>query len=283
MLFLIILSLALTSFAHECPNIALIIVDVQNCFTEGGTLPVPNGNEVIPVINDIRTNLGNSFSLVVRSQDWHCSDHVSFASQHPGHTIFDVIELDYNAEGELCNTTDILGDYAVYCDDDIEYKLEQTLWPDHCVIDTEDANFHPDLIQKDTDVVVRKGYRCQVDSYSAFFDNGGFSHTELQERLEEHDIDTVVITGLATDFCTFFTAMDAHKLKYTTYFVWDATRGIMNATMEAARKEMTDNGITILNAADLKDALECHGHENSAAVGLIATWYSAVLALWYLW
>ncbi|KAL6055110.1 Bifunctional protein PncA [Balamuthia mandrillaris] len=236
---------------------ALIIVDVQNCFTANGTLAVPNGNEVIPVINGIRKSHENRFEAVILSQDWHCSDHVSFASQHEGKKVFDAVELNYDEEGRLCKDKDTTvkgkNGYAVDCDGPPAHTLTQVLWPDHCVIGTKDADFHPHLIQKATDIIIQKGNKCHIDSYSAFFDNGEFTSTPLHNILQLRGITTIYITGLATDYCTYYTAVDAMQLGYKTFFVWDATRGIAKDTMQAAREDMLRKGVTVINAVDVEN------------------------------
>ncbi|CAG2200182.1 pncA [Mytilus edulis] len=148
-------------------QIALLIIDVQNCFLPGGSLAVTEGDQVIPVINNIRSEYKADISLVVLSQDWHCSDHISFASQHKG--AGQVIQLSYDKS----------------------------------------ANFSHNLTHEPSDLVVRKGYNCKVDSYSAFYDNGGFRHTELHDKLQEDGIDALIITGLARDYCVYYSAMDS--------------------------------------------------------------------------
>ncbi|XP_076089393.1 nicotinamidase-like [Mytilus galloprovincialis] len=222
-------------------QIALLIIDVQNCFLPGGSLAVTEGDQVIPVINNIRSEYKADLSLVVLSQDWHCSDHISFASQHKGAR--KVIQLLYDKSGSLCDENNSCTEVA--------YNLTQHLWPDHCVINTPSANFSHNLVHEPSDLVVRKGYNCKVDSYSAFYDNGGFRHTELHDKLQEAGIDSLIITGLARDYCVYYTAMDAKKLGYETYVVLDATRPVTKATGDSTVADMKIKGIQIIESPDV--------------------------------
>ncbi|XP_076087760.1 nicotinamidase-like [Mytilus galloprovincialis] len=222
-------------------QIALLIIDVQNCFLPGGSLAVTEGDQVIPVINNIRSEYKEDISLVVLSQDWHCSDHISFASQHKG--AGQVIQLSYDKSGSLCDEKNSCTEVA--------YNLTQHLWPDHCVINTPSANFSHNLTHEPSDLVVRKGYNCKVDSYSAFYDNGGFRHTELHDKLQEDGIDALIITGLARDYCVYYTAMDARKLGYETYVVLDATRPVTKKTGDSAVADMKIKGIQIIESPDV--------------------------------
>ncbi|KAK7113413.1 nicotinamidase-like isoform X2 [Littorina saxatilis] len=244
---------------------ALLIIDVQDCFLPRGSLAVSDGDQVIPVINKLREDFKDAFSLVVLSQDWHCPDHVSFASQHPGFNPYSVVNLTYNADGALCHGASVPSNfpYAVDCSNQPGSKLrvvQQTLWPDHCIRNVTSggtsAEFSPLLTMKDSDVVVRKGYLCGVDSYSAFFDNGGFRQTELNGILKEHNIDLVVVTGLALDYCVYYTSKDAHALGYKVLTVTDAARGVAPGSTEAALEDMKNIGIELITAADLEGALQ---------------------------
>jgi len=232
---------------------ALVIVDVQNCFVPGGTLPVPNGNEIVPVINSIRKKYENRFHLVIVTQDWHCSNHISFASQHTNHKPFDTITLEYDNNKGLCKNTNNpqAVPYAVDCQT-VMYKLNQTLWPDHCKMNTTDAEILSSLIQQPTDVIIQKGYRCHIDSYSAFWDNGHLTKTHLQKILSENKIETLFLVGLAIDYCVYFTAMDAISLGYKTYLIEDATRGISSATIASAKERMISSGVHIINSSNLE-------------------------------
>ncbi|XP_066287716.1 nicotinamidase-like, partial [Branchiostoma lanceolatum] len=247
----------------------------ENPVPGGGENPVPGGTDVIPVINALRRRYGAGLDLVVMSQDWHCPDHVSFASQHPGYSDYDVMELDYDSQGALCTGP---SPYAVNCTDNIAHKLNQTLWPDHCVINTTGAQFHPQLTTDPTDLVVRKGYRCQVDSYSAFFDNGGFRQTELDSLLRQRQVRTLIITGLALDFCVFFTAVDARRLGYDTYVVRDASRGITEAGVARALADMAAAGVSVIRAEDVGAVLGVAGVSGRLVGGLQAMVLACLIA-----
>jgi len=197
---------------------ALLIVDVQNDFCPGGALEVPNGDEVVPVIN----RLSEEFDHVVQTQDWHPAGHQSFASSHEGHDPYDVIEVDYG---------------------------EQVLWPDHCVQGTDGAAFHPDLNTTRSELILRKGFRPEIDSYSAFFENDGETRTGLTGYLRERDVDTLFVVGLAADFCVKWSAVDGRKEGFDVYVVEDATRGIdQDGSLAAAWSEMNDAGVQIVSA-----------------------------------
>jgi nicotinamidase/pyrazinamidase len=200
---------------------ALIVVDVQNCFVPGGTLPVGKGDEVVPVIN----KLGQVFENVVVTQDWHTPGHASFASAHGGKKPFESVKLAYG---------------------------QQVLWPDHCVQGTEDAALHKDLKLPHAQLVLRKGFHKDVDSYSAFEEADRKTSTGLAGYLKQRGVKTVFVTGLATDFCVAWTAMDARKLGFTTYVVEDATRAIdLNGSLAAAWKQMSAKGVQRIQSADI--------------------------------
>ena len=200
---------------------ALIVVDVQNAFIEHGTLPVPNGKEVIPVINRI----AKAFQNIVITQDWHVEGHSSFASTHANKKPFDVIELAYG---------------------------EQVLWPDHCIQDTNDAALCADLILPSAQLIIRKGCHKDIDSYSAFIEADRTTTTGLAAYLRAREINTVYIAGLATDFCVAWTAMDAISLGFDASVVEDASRAIdMNGSLDTAWKKMTDMGIKRIQSSHL--------------------------------
>lgn len=200
---------------------ALIVVDVQNCFVTGGTLPVKGGEEVVPVIN----KLAGAFENIVITQDWHTKGHASFASTHAGKKPFEVKKLAYG---------------------------NQVLWPDHCVQGTDDAALHKDLALPTAQVIVRKGYHQEVDSYSAFTEADGKTPTGLGGYLKQRGIKRVFVTGLATDFCVAWTAMDARKAGFDVYVIEDATRAIdLNGSLAAAWKQMTARGVKRIQSKDL--------------------------------
>lgn len=200
---------------------ALIVVDVQNCFVDGGTLPVAHGAEVIPVIN----GLAPLFENIVMTQDWHTEGHSSFASSHQGKKPFDVVSLPYG---------------------------QQVLWPDHGIQGTPDADLHKDLKLPTAQLIIRKGYRKDIDSYSAFMEADRKTTTGLAAYLRAHQIDTVFIVGLATDFCVAWTALDARVAGLNAYVIEDACRGIdLNGSVQSAWKNMTEKGVKRIQSSEL--------------------------------
>jgi nicotinamidase/pyrazinamidase len=203
---------------------ALIVVDVQNCFVTGGTLPVKGGEEVVPVINKI----AGGFKNIVVTQDWHTPGHASFASSHAGKKPFETTKLTYGT---------------------------QVLWPDHCVQGSDDAALHKDLKLPTAQLVIRKGWNKGVDSYSAFMEADGKTVTGLAGYLKARGIKTVFVTGLATDFCVSWTAQDARKAGFNVYVIEDATRAIdLNGSLAAAWKAMTAKGVKRIQSGDLEVA-----------------------------
>ena len=203
---------------------ALIVIDVQNCFVDGGTLPVKGGAEVVPVIN----KLAESFENIVVTQDWHTQGHASFASAHAGQKPFSSIKLSYGT---------------------------QVLWPDHCVQGTDDAALHKDLKLPTAQVIIRKGFHKGVDSYSAFEEADRKTATGLGGYLKQRGIKTVYVAGLATDFCVAWTALDARKAGFEVYVIEDATRAIdLNGSLAAAWKQMTAKGVKRIQSADIQTA-----------------------------
>ena len=202
---------------------ALLIIDVQNDFCPGGALAVPEGDTVVPNIN----KLVERFDTVIQTQDWHPENHNSFASSHPDHEPFETIEVSYG---------------------------EQTLWPDHCVQGSEGADFHPDLNIRKTQLIIRKGFREGIDSYSAFYENDNITPTGLSGYLRERGIDTLYITGLATDFCVKWSALDGLKEGFEIYIVKDAVKGIdMEGSVEQAWKEMQEKGAKRIVTNDIEN------------------------------
>lgn len=200
---------------------ALLLIDIQNGFCPGGNLPVAEGDGVVPVAN--RLMASGAYDLIVASQDWHPANHGSFASQHPGKKPFDMGELS---------------------------GQPQVMWPDHCVQETPDADFHPDLDTTRIDFVQRKGENALVDSYSAFRDNDKAALTGLAEWLKNKDVTELDIMGLATDYCVKFSALDAVDMLpgVKVRLIEDGCRGIdpegvQNAmdAMRAASVEIVDS------------------------------------------
>ena len=200
---------------------ALLVVDVQNDFCPGGALAVPNGDQVVAVINRLTVR----FAHIVLTQDWHPAGHQSFASRHPGKQPFETVEVDYGI---------------------------QTLWPDHCVQGTAGAAFHAELDVTRSELILRKGFRLAIDSYSAFFENDHTTTTGLAGYLKERGLGRVFCAGLATDFCVRFSAVDAVRQGFETYLIEDACRGIdLDGSMAAARAEMAEVGVKTIAADDV--------------------------------
>ncbi|MFW5743721.1 MAG: bifunctional nicotinamidase/pyrazinamidase [Spirochaetota bacterium] len=201
---------------------ALIVVDVQNDFCPGGALAVSEGDQIVPVINKIAP----LFDVVVATRDWHPSDHVSFASAHDGHEVGEAIEFN---------------------------GMEQVLWPDHCVQASKGAGFHPDLDTAPINLILHKGTRTELDSYSGFLETDRTTSTGLEAYLKGLDVSEVTVCGLATDYCVFFTAMDAVDAGFKTRLVTDAVRGIdqPEGNVERTIGEMKDAGVTLVTSAEL--------------------------------
>lgn len=199
---------------------ALLVIDVQNDFMPFGSLPVTDGDAVVGVTN----RLMERFGLVVATQDWHPATHTSFASNHPGRSVGDVVTLA---------------------------GVSQVLWPDHCVQDTPGASFHSALDVASIDHVVRKGVDPAIDSYSAFFDNAHGRDTGLGEYLRSHDVERVVVVGLATDYCVLFTALDAREAGFEVVVVSDGVRAVNLEPFddERAFDEMRKLGCTVVDSA----------------------------------
>ena len=181
----------------------LIVVDAQLDFCPGGTLAVPGGDEIVPVVNRLARNVAH----VILTQDWHPAGHASFASAHPGKAPFDTIEFAYGP---------------------------QTLWPDHCVQGTPGAAFHPGLDIPQVELVIRKGYRAAIDSYSAFRENDRKTPTGLAGYLRERGFERLTLCGLATDVCVFFSAIDARAAGFAATVALDASLGAVIGALDAA-------------------------------------------------
>lgn len=200
---------------------ALILVDLQNDFCEGGALEVKEGSQVIPIANALMPQ----FDIVVATQDWHPANHGSFAANHLWRKVGQVIDLN---------------------------GLQQILWPMHCVQNSFGAMFHKQLHTEGVDKVIQKGTDPETDSYSGFFDNGRRHATELHGYLQSENINEVYIMGLATDYCVKFTALDALSLGYTTYLIEDGSRGVNlnEGDVPNAIEEMKKAGIHIIKSTD---------------------------------
>ena len=197
----------------------LLVIDVQNDFCPGGALAVSRGDEVVPVVN----RLGAAFAHVVLTQDWHPSGHHSFASAHPGRKPFETIELAYGP---------------------------QTLWPDHCVQGTAGAAFHRDLHLPHAELVLRKGFRAAIDSYSAFYENDQRTPTGLAGYLRERGLTRVLLAGLATDFCVNYSAVDARREGFAVVLIEDACRAIdLDGSLAGALVKMRAVGVEFTKSA----------------------------------
>jgi nicotinamidase/pyrazinamidase len=199
---------------------ALIVIDVQNDFCPGGALAVPKGDEIVPLVN----LLIGQFAHVVLTQDWHPRGHSSFASTHKGQP-FTNIKLGYG---------------------------DQTLWPDHCVQGTSGAEFHRDLVARQGELVLRKGFRKEIDSYSAFYENDRVTKTGLNGYLRDRGLKRLFMCGLATDFCVAWSALDGRREGFPIIVIEDACRAIdLNGSLAAARGEMIRSGITLANSSQI--------------------------------
>ncbi len=191
----------------------LIVVDAQNGFMPGGGLPVPRGDEVVPIIN----RLGKLFANVVITQDWHPAGHASFASSHAGKAPYDIMDMLYGP---------------------------QVLWPDHCVQGTHDAALHKDLHLPHAQLIIRKGFHPQVDSYSAFMEADRTTTTGLAAYLQARGLRKAYVCGLATDFCVAWTALDARAAGFEVVVIEDACRAIeLNGSLAAAWQQMLAAGV----------------------------------------
>jgi len=195
---------------------ALIVIDVQNDFSPGGALAVPGGDEIIDGINALMRD----FEVCVLTQDWHPAGHSSFASSHEGRSPYEMIEMPYGS---------------------------QVLWPDHCVQGTKGASFHPGLLTDPADLIVRKGFRSAIDSYSAFFENDHATATGLEGYLRTRKVTEVTVVGLATDFCVHYSAVDAANLGFAVTVREDLCRAIdLDGSLGSARAAMRNAGVRLV-------------------------------------
>ncbi|WP_218598072.1 bifunctional nicotinamidase/pyrazinamidase [Polaribacter sp. NJDZ03] len=195
----------------------LLIIDVQNDFMPTGSLPVPNGDKIVSIINDIQPK----FDLVIATQDWHPEDHISFASNHKGLSNFDEIKI----KGQ-----------------------PQTLWPNHCVQGSKGAELHPKLNTLQCETIFRKGTDKKIDSYSAFYDNGHLKSTGLAGYLKEKGTTQLFMCGLAADICVYYSIRDAVKEGFDCYFIEDASEALDNEGFKKIKKDMIDMGVRIISS-----------------------------------
>ncbi len=203
------------------PTDVLLVVDVQNDFCPGGSLAVGGGDEVVAPINRLATR----FDHVVMTQDWHPTGHLSFASSHAGRAAFETIEVAYGA---------------------------QTLWPDHCVQGTPGATFHPALDVVSPELIVRKGFRKNIDSYSAFFENDRSTPTGLAGYLRDRGFRRVFAAGLAYDVCVRYSAEDAMRSGFGSFVIRDASRAVgLDGSLEATEAAFEKLGVGVIDASDI--------------------------------
>eukprot|EP01138_Halocafeteria_seosinensis_P008071 gb/GECG01008247.1/.p1 GENE.gb/GECG01008247.1/~~gb/GECG01008247.1/.p1 ORF type:complete len:379 (+),score=58.80 gb/GECG01008247.1/:1-1137(+) len=202
-----------------------VVVDAQNDFCKDGGLEVPNGDEVIPVINRLRDSV--KWDVIALTQDWHPQDHMSFASNNPGKEVFTVANIPGIGE--------------------------QMMWPDHCVQGSRGAEFHPHLETSENDVIVKKGMQQDVDSYSGFGDALGHTKekTILEDELKSRNVEDVFVAGLALDYCVAFTCKDSAKAGFNTYLILDGARGISEETINKEKAEMEKLGVHFIESADI--------------------------------
>jgi len=194
----------------------LIVIDVQNDFCPNGALAVQHGDEVVPLINE----MSSKFEHVVLTQDWHPAGHSSFASSHPGKHPFETTELDYGV---------------------------QVLWPNHCVQGSSGAEFHPGLNLNDVEMIIRKGFRKDIDSYSAFFENDHKTPTGLTGYLRTRGFSRVFLAGLATDYCVAYSAIDARREGFDVVVIEDACRAInLDGSLNQAMHDMQQASVSLI-------------------------------------
>ena len=199
----------------------LLVIDVQNDFCPGGALAVAGGDEVIPVIHRVAPR----FEHIILTQDWHPPGHHSFACTHAGKSAFEQVRLSYG---------------------------EQTLWPDHCVQGTRGADFHPNLNLPQAELILRKGFRPEIDSYSAFFENDRRTPTGLNAYLRERGIGRVFLVGLAYDYCVGYSALDARRLGFAANIIRDACRAIdLNGSVAAVASEFAAAGVRVAKSGEI--------------------------------
>lgn len=200
---------------------ALLVIDIQNDFCPGGALAVSGGDEIVPIVN----KLIDHFDTIILTQDWHPAGHLSFASSHDGKKPYDTTEMAYGT---------------------------QVLWPDHCIQGTRGAEFHTELHADKAQVIIRKGFRKEIDSYSTFFENDQKTTTGLKGYLNQRGITELYAVGLATDFCVKWSVLDGIDEGFTMHIVNDAVRGIdLDGSLDAAWNEMEAKGALITTSEEI--------------------------------
>ncbi|MCB7481775.1 bifunctional nicotinamidase/pyrazinamidase [Christiangramia sediminis] len=198
----------------------LVLIDVQNDFMPGGALAVPEGDQIVPLVNDLQ----DKFDLVIATQDWHPPRHASFASSHENSEEFEVIKLD---------------------------GIDQVLWPDHCIQNTKGANFHPKLKTSKIEAIFRKGTDIKIDSYSGFYDNAHQKSTGLSGYLKEKGAGELYFAGLAAEYCVYFSILDALAEGFQATLIEDATRALNNEEFEKAKIAILRKGGKIITSGEL--------------------------------
>lgn len=199
---------------------ALLLIDIQNDFLPGGALAVPEGDQIIPVVNKLQ----EQFDLVVATQDWHPQQHKSFASNHNGKNVFERIELQ---------------------------GLEQVLWPDHCIQETDGAEFSKELRTNRIEAIFRKGTNPEIDSYSGFYDNGHLKSTGLADYLKGKQVTQLYLAGLAGDYCVYFSAKDAIQENFEVFMVEDAIRSLSHDDFERVKEDITSKGGKVIQSSSI--------------------------------
>ena len=199
---------------------ALILIDVQNDFMPGGALAVPQGDEIVPLINQLQ----EKFDLVLATQDWHPAGHASFATSHKGKNEFEVIKLD---------------------------GLDQVMWPEHCIQNTQGAEFHSELNTSRIEAIFRKGTDKKIDSYSGFYDNAHLKSTGLTGYLKEKKVEELYFAGLAAEYCVYFSIIDALGEGFKSILIEDATRALNKDDYEKARIDILRKGGKVINSTEL--------------------------------
>ena len=206
---------------HINTNSALLMIDIQNDFCPGGALAVDEGDKIVSNVNSIQ----EKFTVKILTQDWHPKNHKSFASNHKNKDPMSTTQMFYGT---------------------------QVLWPDHCIQGTEGSRFHAKLITDNADLIIRKGFRPEIDSYSAFFENDQKTPTGLDGYLKSRGINTIYLCGLALDFCVYFSAIDGAKLGYNVTVIKDACRAIdLNNSLENSLNDMKGKGVKLLSTPEL--------------------------------
>ena len=200
---------------------ALVLIDIQNDFCPGGALAVDQGDEIVEISNKIQ----EQFKIKIITQDWHPSTHKSFASNHEGKEPLSTVEMFYG---------------------------QQVLWPNHCIQGTKGSKFHSKLITDSADLIIRKGFRPEIDSYSAFFENDQKTPTGLDGYLKSRGVNKIYLCGLALDFCVYFSAIDGAELGYNVNVIQDACRAIdLDGSLEKSLNDMKSKGVKLLSTSDL--------------------------------